>query len=69
MATKDYKMLQALLDGGGEIHIPDGVYTIDETLVIHDNTHLVLSHKATKRGSINIHAILLGNARVIYWSY
>ncbi|MBR2353240.1 MAG: hypothetical protein IKA76_01900 [Clostridia bacterium] len=62
MATKDYQMLQSLLDRGGEIHIPDGVYTIDETLVIGDNTHLVLSYNTVIRLADNSDCIMMKNS-------
>lgn len=39
----DTASLQALLDKKGTINIPDGMYLIKKPLIIHDDTHLILS--------------------------
>lgn len=62
MATKDYLYLQSLLDQGGDIRIPDGVYTIDETLVIHDDTKLTLSFHTVIRLADNSDCIMMKNS-------
>lgn len=43
----DTKALQALLDKGGTVNIPDGRYLISDSLVLHDDTCLRLSHNTT----------------------
>ena len=35
--------LQAMLDKGGIVTVPSGEYLIEKTLIIHDNTHLILA--------------------------
>lgn len=44
--NKDTKKIQEMLDRCGDVYIPDGLYMIDESLVIHDNTHLRLAKNA-----------------------
>ncbi len=44
--SSDTARVQEMLDKCGEIKIPDGVYTIDSPLVIHDNTKLSLSSES-----------------------
>lgn len=41
--------LQAMLDKGGYVYVPEGVYTLSRTLIIHDNTHLHLAAGAEIR--------------------
>ncbi len=54
--------LQALLDSGRPtISVPDGVYLISDTLVIHDNTHLLLAHSAVIRLADHACCIMLKN--------
>lgn len=50
-----------MLDKGGEVYIPDGNYTISDTLVIGDNTRLTLGHNAVIRLADNSNCIMLRN--------
>ena len=43
----DTKALQEILDACGTVTVPDGSYLISDSLVIHDNTCLRLSHNTT----------------------
>jgi len=43
--NKDTSYIQSLLDKHGEIRVPEGIYMIDEPLVIGDDTHLILTDK------------------------
>ncbi|MBR5514816.1 MAG: hypothetical protein IKU52_01285 [Clostridia bacterium] len=47
--NRDTAKIQKLLDKGGKIKIPGGVYMINRPLVIHDNTHLILEEGAVFR--------------------
>jgi len=47
--NQDTKKIQQLLDQCGDVYIPDGLYIIDEPLVIHDNTHLRAAKNAILR--------------------
>lgn len=44
--TQDTKRIQEMLDRCGEVFIPSGRYMIDKTLIIHDNTTLILAADA-----------------------
>lgn len=58
----DTLKIQALLDGENrDILIPDGVYDISDTLIIHDNTRLRLSHNAILRLSDNAGCFMIKN--------
>ena len=43
----DTATIQAMLDKCGTVRIPDGRYLITKPLIIHSNTHLILSSLAT----------------------
>lgn len=43
----DTAAIQAMLDKGGTVNIPDGYYLITRPLIIHSNTHLKLSAQST----------------------
>lgn len=43
----DTAAIQAMLDQRGTVRVPDGCYLITRPLIIHSNTHLILSRGAT----------------------
>ena len=43
----DTAAIQAMLDRCGTVRVPDGFYLISKPLMIHSNTHLILSQSAT----------------------
>lgn len=57
----DTENIQALLDKGGYVHIPDGTYLITRPLIIHDNTHLHASCNAHFRLADGANCSLLDN--------
>ncbi len=57
----DTSSIQALLDKCGRVEIPDGCYLISKPLIIHSNTHLVLSSNAIMRLADNANCSLLDN--------
>ena len=57
----DTKKLQQMLDKGGDVYIPGGIYTISDTLLIGDNTRLTLSHDAVIRLADNSNCVMLQN--------
>ena len=57
----DTNALQARLDKAGEVRIPDGRYLITHPLIIHDNTHLLLSKNAYLRLADHANCSLLDN--------
>ena len=59
----DTKALQALLDQGGALTVPDGCYLISDTLVLHDDTCLRLSHNAVIRLAEGACCYMLTNDR------
>lgn len=60
--TDDTLALQELLDSEqSTVFINDGTYLISNTLYIHDNTHLILSHKAKIILADNACCLMLAN--------
>ncbi len=58
----DTAALQRLLDSGKHtIHIPDGVYLISGSLILHDDTHLILSPGAVIRLADHADCFMLKN--------
>lgn len=57
----DTASIQAMLDKCGTVRIPDGRYLITKPLIIHSNTHLVLSSSATLRLADGANCSLLDN--------
>ena len=53
--------IQAMLDTCGTVRIPDGRYLITKPLIIHSNTHLILSSLATLRLADGANCSLLDN--------
>lgn len=47
--NKDTKKIQEMLDKRGDVYIPDGEYIIDQTLIIHNDTHLKVAKNAVLR--------------------
>ena len=62
----DTASLQALLDNKGTINIPDGTYLIKKPLIIHDDTHLILSKNATFYLADGANCSLLDNDGLYY---
>lgn len=57
----DTAAIQAMLDMCGTVRIPDGRYLITKPLIIHSNTHLILSSLATLRLADGANCSLLDN--------
>ena len=57
----DTAAIQAMLDRCGTVRIPDGCYLIRRPLIIHSNTHLILSQMATLRLADGANCSLLDN--------
>ena len=57
----DTAAIQEMLDGRGEVRIPEGRYLISKPLVIHSNTSLILSPYATLRLAGGANCSLLDN--------
>lgn len=57
----DTAAIQAMLDECGTVRIPDGRYLISKPLIIHSNTHLILSSLATLRLADGANCSLLDN--------
>ena len=57
----DTDAIQAMLDMCGTVRIPDGRYLITKPLIIHSNTHLILSSLATLRLADGANCSLLDN--------
>lgn len=57
----DTAAIQAMLDKCGTVRIPDGCYLICRPLIIHSNTHLILSQMATLRLADGANCSLLDN--------
>ncbi len=57
----DTASIQAMLDKCGTVRIPDGRYLITKPLIIHSNTHLILSSSATLRLADGANCSLLDN--------
>lgn len=57
----DTASIQAMLDQCGTVRIPDGRYLITKPLIIHSNTHLILSSSATLRLADGANCSLLDN--------
>lgn len=57
----DTATIQAMLDKCGTVRIPDGRYLITKPLIIHSNTHLILSSLATLRLADRANCSLLDN--------
>ena len=55
------KQLQKLLDKRGTVHIPSGNYVISDTLIIYDNTHLILDYDAVIRLADGSDCVMLQN--------
>ena len=56
--------IQKLLDKTGDVYIPGGVYIIDSTLKIHDNTHLRMAEDAVLRLADNANCALMINDKL-----
>lgn len=59
--NKDTAYIQGLLDKGGKINLPAGIYMIDTPLVIHDNTHLSLTPNTVLRLCDNANCQIMVN--------
>lgn len=57
----DTDAIQAMLDMCGTVRIPDGRYLITKPLIIHSNTHLILSSLATLRLADRANCSILDN--------
>ena len=57
----DTAVIQSMLDKCGTVEIPDGRYLITKPLIIHSNTHLILSSQATLRLGDGANCSLLDN--------
>ena len=57
----DTAAVQAMLDKGGRVFLPDGRYLISAPLIIHSNTHFLLSSQATLRLADGANCSLLDN--------
>ena len=57
----DTDAIQAMLDKCGTVRIPDGCYLISKPLIIHSNTHLILSSLATLRLADGANCSILDN--------
>lgn len=57
----DTAAIQALLDRAGDVRLPDGHYCITRPLIIHDNTHFILSAGAHLRLADHANCSLLDN--------
>ena len=57
----DTDAIQAMLDKCGTVRIPDGRYLITKPLIIHSNTHLILSSLATLRLADRANCSILDN--------
>ena len=57
----DTDEIQAMLDKCGTVRIPDGRYLITKPLIIHSNTHLILSSMATLRLADGANCSILDN--------
>jgi len=57
----DTAAIQAMLDECGTVCIPDGRYLISKPLIIHSNTHLILSQSAMLRLADGVNCSLLDN--------
>ena len=57
----DTATIQAMLDKCGTVRIPDGRYLITKPLIIHSNTHLILSSLATLRLADRANCSILDN--------
>ena len=57
----DTAAIQAMLDQCGTVRIPDGRYLISKPLIIHSNTHFLLSSHATLRLADGANCSLLDN--------
>ena len=62
--NKDTKKIQEMLDKQGDVYIPGGVYLIDETLKIHDDTHLRLAHDAVLKLADHAHCEIIVNDKL-----
>ena len=61
----DTVALQSMLDSGeSTVYLPSGTYLISDTLYIHDNTHLILSHGATIRLADDACCLMLANDKL-----
>ena len=60
-AHDDTAAIQAMLDRCGTVRIPDGCYLIRRPLIIHSNTHLILSQMATLRLADGANCSILDN--------
>lgn len=61
MMNEDTARIQELLDRCGKIEIPSGVYNINSTLKIHDNTRLTLAPDAVMRLADNANCTIIEN--------
>ena len=57
----DTDAIQSMLDKCGRVEIPDGKYLISKPLIIHSNTHLILSSTATLRLADRANCSILDN--------
>ena len=57
----DTAAIQSMLDACGTVKIPDGCYLIRRPLIIHSNTHLILSQMATLRLADGANCSILDN--------
>ncbi len=57
----DTSAIQALLDQGGRVWLPSGIYRITQPLIIHDNTHFKLAQDAHIRLADGANCALLDN--------
>lgn len=57
----DTAAMQKLLDKSGEVRIPEGKYIISHPLVIHDDTHLILSKNTILRLADHANCSLIDN--------
>lgn len=62
--NKDTQKIQEMLDRRGDVYIPDGLYIIDEPLVIYDNTHLRLAKNAVLRLADNANCEIIINEKL-----
>ena len=57
----DTAAIQAMLDKRGTVQVPDGDYLISKPLIIHSNTHLILSQSTTLRLADGANCSLMDN--------
>ena len=57
----DTASIQAMLDRCGTVRVPDGFYLISKPLMIHSNTHLILSQSATLHLADGANCALMDN--------